>query len=66
MRWVLDQDDLDAPSMAARLDELRAHVNAVPVRRTSGTYDVLVEVDPTTGKPTAPPPVVIAESVPFH
>ena len=49
MRWVLDQDNLDAPSMAARLDELRAHVNAVPVRRADGSYDVLVEVEPLTG-----------------
>ena len=61
MRWVLDQDSLDAPSMAARLDELRAHVNAVPVRRADGSYDVLVEVDPATGRP-APLP----DPVPFH
>ena len=61
MRWVLDQDSLDAPSMAARLDELRNHVNAVPARRADGSYDVLVEVDPETGRP-AP----LSAAVPFH
>lgn len=64
MRWVLDQDDLDYRAMAARLDELRNHAHAVPVRRADGSYDILVEVDPVTlDRVPPPPPIVLTPGV---
>lgn len=65
MAWVLDQDNLDAPSVQGRLDELRNHVHAVAVRRADGAYDVLVQVDLHTRRPVAPP-VTAPKPVSFH